>query len=152
MHTQSICMNTVMSPLGTLPYRSRYQIYPFCNGHSQNKIKCSAIIGVFVIESHVVQVCVMALDSDLFLTTLLQRYKLDPWFKFGDFASTTQPADTDVQQVRYHVLLYYFAHYMYICNLYGRFNHNWKLSFLYIKYCKLRFELGFVVEGLYPDL
>ena len=95
-----------------------------CNGHSQNNIKCSAIVGVFVIESHVVQVCVMALDSDLFLTTLLQRYKLDPWFKFGDFASTTQPADTDVQQVRYHVLLYYLAHYMYICNLHGRFNHT----------------------------
>ena len=41
----------------------------------------------------------MALDSDLLLTTLLQRYKLDSWFKFGDFASSTQPADTDVQQV-----------------------------------------------------
>ena len=45
----------------------------------------------------------MALDSDLFLTILLQRYKLDPWFKFGDFASSTQPADTDVQQVQYVV-------------------------------------------------
>ena len=45
----------------------------------------------------------MALDSDLFLTILLQRYKLDPWFKFGDFASSTQPADTDVQQVQFVV-------------------------------------------------
>ena len=43
----------------------------------------------------------MALDSDQFLTTLIQRYKLETWFTFGRLAASTQPADTDVQQVEF---------------------------------------------------
>ena len=61
----------------------------------------------------------MALDSDLLLTTLLQRYKLDSWFKFGDFASSTQPADTDVQQVcTEYIVLQVCTEYIVQCTLY----------------------------------
>ena len=41
----------------------------------------------------------MALDSDQLVSTLIQRYKLESWFRFGELASSTQPADGEIQQV-----------------------------------------------------
>eukprot|EP00116_Pleurobrachia_bachei_P000505 sb/3460767/ len=50
------------------------------------------------LDIFLLQVCVMGLDSDHFMTTLLQRYGLETWFKFGELVSPKQPEDTEIQQ------------------------------------------------------